>query len=83
MNLPDVATPPPFAGQRLGFLHDNVPGVLATVNALLADEGDNVIGQHLSTRGELGYVVTDADRPCQPAAWTVAGHEHCVWVRTW
>ena len=32
---------------RMGFLHDNVPGVLAEVNALLAEAGDNVIGQHL------------------------------------
>jgi D-3-phosphoglycerate dehydrogenase len=84
VNLPVVATPPLTSGQRLGFLHHNLPGVLATVNALLADEGDNVTGQHLSTRGELGYVVTDATDPLSAGALQrLAEHEHCLWVRTW
>ncbi len=84
VNLPDVTTPPFTAGQRIGFLHHNVPGVLATVNALLAEEGDNVIGQHLSTRGELGYVVTDASDPLSPGSLErLRAHEHCLWLRTW
>ena len=44
---------------RLLLLHHNTPGVLATVNGLLADHGVNIVGQLLSTRGTLGYVVTD------------------------
>ena len=40
-------------------LHHNVPGVLATVNGVLADHGVNIEGQVLATRGELGYVITD------------------------
>jgi D-3-phosphoglycerate dehydrogenase len=84
VNLPEVATLPHGQARRLGFLHANVPGVLATVNALLADEGDNIIGQHLSTRGELGYVVTDATDPLSPRALEqLREHEHCLWVRTW
>ena len=64
VNLPAVQ--PPAArpsGVRLGYLHVNVPGVLAEVNADLAEQGDNVIGQYLATRGEQGYVVTDAAEP--------------------
>ena len=34
-------------------------GVLATVNSLLAEHGVNIEGQLLSTKGSLGYVVTD------------------------
>jgi len=84
VNLPVVAPPPVGEGQRLGFLHHNLPGVLATVNALLADEGDNVVGQHLSTRDGLGYVVTDATDPLSPASLErLQRHEHCLWVRTW
>jgi D-3-phosphoglycerate dehydrogenase len=84
VNLPNVATPPRAPGQRLGFLHANVPGVLATVNALLAEEGDNVTGQHLSTRGELGYVVTDStDRLSEASLQRLRDHEHSLWVRTW
>ena len=84
VNLPVVATPPLESGHRLGFLHHNVPGVLATVNALLAEEGDNVTGQHLSTREGLGYVVTDATMPLSDGALQrLREDEHCLWVRTW
>ena len=44
-------------------MHHNVPGVLATVNGVLADFGVNIEGQVLSTRGELGYVITDIAGP--------------------
>jgi D-3-phosphoglycerate dehydrogenase len=40
-------------------VHHNVPGVLATVNGLLANAHVNIESQVLSTRGELGYVITD------------------------
>ena len=84
VNLPAVATPPLTQGHRLGFLHHNVPGVLADVNSLLAHERDNVTGQHLSTRGELGYVVTDAASPLSAEALErLRSSEHCLWVRTW
>jgi D-3-phosphoglycerate dehydrogenase len=84
VNLPPVATPPLTTGHRLGFLHTNVPGVLAKVNALLAEEGDNVIGQLLSTSGELGYVVTDAAEPLSEGSLArLRDSESCRWVRTW
>ena len=41
----------------------NVPGVLATINRVLADHGVNVEGQLLRTRDELGYVITDIGSP--------------------
>ena len=37
----------------------NVPGVLASINRVLAEHGVNVEGQLLRTRDELGYVITD------------------------
>jgi D-3-phosphoglycerate dehydrogenase len=58
VNLPPVALPRQ-GGHRLLHLHTNTPGVLATVNAVLADHGINIEGQLLATRGALGYVVTD------------------------
>jgi D-3-phosphoglycerate dehydrogenase len=58
VNLPPVALPRE-GGCRLLHLHLNTPGVLATVNGLLAEHGVNIEGQLLSTRGTLGYVVTD------------------------
>ena len=58
VNLPHVQTE---TGDRTRILHihHNVPGVLATVNGVLGDAGVNIEGQVLSTRGDLGYVITD------------------------
>jgi D-3-phosphoglycerate dehydrogenase len=36
-----------------------VPGVLASINRVLAEHGVNVEGQLLGTRDEYGYVLTD------------------------
>jgi D-3-phosphoglycerate dehydrogenase len=44
---------------RLIHLHRNVPGVLATINQLLAEHSANIEGQILGTRDDLGYVLTD------------------------
>ena len=59
VNLPPVTLPREPDQTRLLLLHLNTPGVLATVNGLLAEHGVNIDGQLLSTRGTLGYVVTD------------------------
>jgi D-3-phosphoglycerate dehydrogenase len=59
VNLPPVALPREADQSRLLLLHVNTPGVLATVNGLLAEHGVNIEGQLLSTRGSHGYVVTD------------------------
>ena len=59
VNLPPVTLPREPGQTRLLLLHINTPGVLATVNGLLAEHGVNIDGQLLSTRGSLGYVVTD------------------------
>jgi D-3-phosphoglycerate dehydrogenase len=84
VNLPPVLPPPLTAGHRLGFLHHNVPGVLAELNAVFAAAGDNVIDQHLSTRDHLGYVVTDASEALSAEAIErLRRSEHCLWVRTW
>ena len=59
VNLPQVSLPRPRGTSRLLLLHTNTPGVLATVNGVLADHGLNIEGQLLGTSGALGYVVTD------------------------
>jgi D-3-phosphoglycerate dehydrogenase len=59
VNLPQVASNDGSSRSRILHVHRNVPGVLATVNGMLADSQVNIEGQVLSTRGELGYVVTD------------------------
>jgi D-3-phosphoglycerate dehydrogenase len=59
VNLPRVALPHTPGTHRLVHLHRNVPGVLASINQLLAQHGANIEGQLLGTRDELGYVLTD------------------------
>ena len=59
VNLPPVALPITAGAQRVLLLHSNTPGVLATVNGVLADHGINIEAQMLGTLGPLGYVVTD------------------------
>jgi D-3-phosphoglycerate dehydrogenase / 2-oxoglutarate reductase len=59
VNLPGVALPRTPGTHRLVHLHRNVPGVLATINQLLAEYRANIEGQLLGTRDELGYVLTD------------------------
>ena len=84
VNLPQVLPPPLPTGHRLGFLHHSVPGVLAELNAVFAAAGDNVIGQHLSTRDQLGYAITDASEPLSDEAIEgLRRSEHCLWLRTW
>ena len=62
VNLPQVSLPRAPGTVRLLLLHTNTPGVLATVNGLLAEHGFNIEGQLLGTSGGLGYVVTDVAR---------------------
>jgi D-3-phosphoglycerate dehydrogenase len=59
VNLPGVRPGELGSEHRLAHVHHNVPGVLAEVNRLLASHDVNVDAQALSTRGELGYLVTD------------------------
>lgn len=59
VNVPTLSLEQPKGTHRITHLHLNVPGVLAKVNQELAEHGVNIEAQMLSTRGELGYVVTD------------------------
>ena len=47
VNLPNLALEPTPGGHRLAWLHRNVPGVLAAVNATLAEHGVNIDAQLL------------------------------------
>ncbi|MBV9450441.1 MAG: phosphoglycerate dehydrogenase [Streptosporangiaceae bacterium] len=59
VNLPELALPEVIGERRLAHIHKNVPGVLASINSMLAQHGVNVEGQLLRTRDDYGYVLTD------------------------
>jgi D-3-phosphoglycerate dehydrogenase len=59
VNLPALTPEATSGGCRLVYVHHNVPGVLAAVNAVLAQHGVNVDSQQLATRDDIGYLLTD------------------------
>ena len=61
VNFPQLGLAPHEDGHRVLHIHENVPGVLKKINELLSIDGANILGQHLQTRGPVGYVVTEVD----------------------
>ena len=59
VNLPALTLEGHPGDRRILHFHSNTPGVLATVNNVLAHHGVNIEGQLLGTLGSIGYVVTD------------------------
>jgi D-3-phosphoglycerate dehydrogenase len=60
VNLPNLLLPAQAGKHRLIHIHRNEPGVLARINAILADT--NISGQYLGTSVEAGYVITDIEQ---------------------
>jgi D-3-phosphoglycerate dehydrogenase / 2-oxoglutarate reductase len=82
VNLPHLALPQQAGSHRIAHIHHNVPGVLATINGILAEHKVNIEGQLLGTRGELGYVLTDVGVDYPPAVLDELGAlEETVRVR--
>lgn len=63
VNFPRI-TPPSIEKNthRLLHIHDNVPGILASINAILAHSGANIESQYLKTNELIGYVITDINK---------------------
>lgn len=62
VNFPELSLTSHHDTHRLLHIHQNQPGILARINRALASLDVNILGQHLQTTPELGYVVTDVDR---------------------
>jgi len=73
VNLPHLSLQQRPDGHRIAHLHHNVPGVLATINGLLAEHKVNIESQLLGTRGDLGYVLTDVSVDYPPAVLDALG----------
>jgi len=67
VNLPALHPPRRKDGHRIAHLHDNVPGMLARINDTFGRRGVNITGQHLDTRGDVGYAVVDFESADGPA----------------
>ena len=67
VNFPEVAHQRKEVVSRVLHVHRNEPGVIARMNALFAENGLNIVAQHLQTLGAIGYAVTDVDAPIDSA----------------
>ncbi|MEO5599433.1 MAG: phosphoglycerate dehydrogenase [Cyclobacteriaceae bacterium] len=62
VNFPNLTLPILENAHRLIHIHNNVPGILAKINQVLADHGINIVGQYLKTTESIGYVITDINK---------------------
>jgi D-3-phosphoglycerate dehydrogenase / 2-oxoglutarate reductase len=53
---------------RILHIHDNIPGVMAEINATLSAHGINILGQYLHTNTYIGYTVIDLDKSISASA---------------
>jgi len=61
-NFPSLKLPILKNAHRLIHIHQNQPGILASINSILAEHGINIIGQYLQTTESIGYVITDINK---------------------
>ncbi|MBO9701268.1 MAG: phosphoglycerate dehydrogenase [Sporocytophaga sp.] len=62
VNFPNIQLPELNNAHRLIHLHENVPGILAQINNVLAKHNINILGQYLKTNETVGYVITDINK---------------------
>jgi D-3-phosphoglycerate dehydrogenase / 2-oxoglutarate reductase len=58
-NFPNLQLPRIDHAHRLIHIHQNVPGIMAQVNKILARHQVNIVAQFLMTNAQIGYVITD------------------------
>ncbi|HAR20779.1 MAG TPA: phosphoglycerate dehydrogenase [Cytophagales bacterium] len=61
VNFPQIQLPELKEAHRLMHVHNNVPGILANINQILAKHNINILGQYLKTNEAIGYVITDIE----------------------
>lgn len=66
VNFPNLQLPKLDNAHRLMHIHQNVPGILAKINNILAEQHVNIVGQYLKTNETIGYVITDVNKAYEP-----------------
>jgi len=62
VNFPNVCLPVLKGSHRVLNIHRNVPGVLGSINGIVANMGANIRAQFLSTSGSVGYLIMDVGK---------------------
>lgn len=58
-NFPNLQLPRIAQAHRLIHIHQNVPGIMAQLNQVFAENRINILGQFLMTNKQIGYAITD------------------------
>ena len=66
VDFPNIKLPAYKNTHRFLHIHQNIPGVMATINKVLATSKRNITAQYLSTDKNIGYVMTDIDKEYNP-----------------
>ena len=66
--IPALALPAQDGTHRILHIHNNIPGVLSSLNTLLSQNKINILGQYLKTNDSIGYVVLDVDKSISKSA---------------
>ena len=67
VNFPQVELPVLRDSHRILNIHRNVPGVLSSINTIIAQMGGNIRAQYLNTLGDVGYLIIDVDHQISQA----------------
>ena len=67
VNFPQVELPIVRDSHRILNIHRNVPGVLSSINTIIAQMGGNIQAQYLNTLGDVGYLIIDVDHQISQA----------------
>lgn len=62
VNFPNIQLPTFPHSHRFLHIHENVPGMLAQINSVLAKYNVNIEGQYLKTNDQIGYLITDINK---------------------
>jgi D-3-phosphoglycerate dehydrogenase len=62
VNFPNIRLPRQEKSHRFLHIHKNVPGIMASINKVLAKYDLNITGQYLATDPSVGYVIVEVDK---------------------
>ncbi len=74
--IPALALPAQDGTHRILHIHNNIPGVLSSLNTLLSQNKINILGQYLKTNDSIGYVVLDVDKSISKSAMELLKSVH-------
>lgn len=81
VNMPEVHLEAHPGAIRILDMHNNVPGALAALNNIFAKHQANIVSQTLSTRGSIGYVITDITGATSGLTEEITSLEETIRVR--